>query len=71
VTSLVNKLQASESAGAVGSPAQWLGWHHDAYWISYQAASRFWGFQAAEVGVLLAITVMFVIGTIRLVNRRG
>jgi len=69
VTSLVNKLQASQAA--LGNPAQWLGRHHDAYWISYQAASRFWGFQAAEAGILLAITVAFVIGTIRLVDHRG
>jgi hypothetical protein len=68
VTSLVNKLEASKSA--LGNPAQWLEQHHDAYWISYQAASRFWGFQGAEAGILLAITVMFVIGTIRLADRR-
>lgn len=67
VTSLVNKLDASNP----GNTAQWLGQHHDAYWISYQAASRFWGFQAAEAGILLAITVMLVVGTIRLVGRRG
>ena len=70
VSSLVNKLDTSKSAAALNNPAQWLGWHHDAYWISYQAASRFWGFQGAEAGILVAITAMFVIGTIRLVNRR-
>jgi hypothetical protein len=71
VDSLVNQLQTSKSAAALGNPAQWLEQHHDAYWLSYQAASRFWGFQAAEAGLLLAITVMFVIGTITLISRRG
>lgn len=70
VNSLVNELDTSKSAAALGNPAQWLERHHDAYWISYQAASRFWGFQAAEAGILLAITVMFVIGTITLAGRR-
>lgn len=68
VTSLVNRLDASKSA--VNNPAQWLAWHHDAYWISYQAAGRFWVFQGAEVGILLAITVTFVIGAIKLISRR-
>jgi len=68
VTSLVNKLEASKSA--LGNPAQWLEQHHDTYWISYQATSRFWSFQGAEAGILLAITAMFVIGTIRLADRR-
>jgi hypothetical protein len=68
VTSLVNKLYASKSA--LNNPAQWLASRHDAYWISYQPAGRFWDFQGAEAGILLAITVIFVIGTIRLVNRR-
>jgi hypothetical protein len=70
VTSLVNKLDTSKSAAARNNPAQWLAWHHDAYWISYQAAGRSWVFQAAEAGILLVITVMFVIGTIRLISRR-
>jgi len=66
VNSLVNKLYASKSNNA----AQWLARHHDAYWISYQAAGRFWAFQLAEVGILLAITATFVIATIRLTGRR-
>jgi hypothetical protein len=70
VNSLVNKLYVSKSAAALNNPAQWLAWHHDAYWISYQAVSRFWVFQGAEAGILLAITVTFVIGTIRLISRR-
>lgn len=66
VDNLMNKLYASKS----GNPAQWLAWHHDAYWISYQAAGRFWTFQLAEAGILLAITATFVIATIRLTGRR-
>ena len=44
---------------------------HDAYWISYQAADRFWYFQAAEAAILLAVTMMFAIGIVKLVNRRA
>jgi ABC-type transport system involved in multi-copper enzyme maturation permease subunit len=68
VNSLVNKLDASR--WALTNPAGWLGRHHDAYWLSYQPVSRFWGFQGAEVGILLAITMMLVAATIGLVNRR-
>jgi ABC-type transport system involved in multi-copper enzyme maturation permease subunit len=69
--SLVNKLLASRSTVALSNPARWLALHHGAYWISYQAADRFWVFQGAEAGILLAITAAFVIGTIRLVGCRG
>jgi hypothetical protein len=70
VINLLAKLYASRSAGPLNNPSQWLARHHDAYWISYQAASRFWVFQAAEAGILLALTAMFMIGTIRLAGRR-
>lgn len=71
VNNLVNKLNASKSAAGPNNPAQWLARHHDAYWISYQAAGRFWAFQAAETGILLAITIAFIFGTIRLVRQHG
>jgi hypothetical protein len=70
VSALINRLDTSKSAAALNNPAQWLAWHHDAYWINYQAASRFWVFQTAEVGILLVITLIFVVGTIRLAGRR-
>jgi hypothetical protein len=71
VNSLVDELHAGNSAAALNNPAKWLASHHDVYWISYQAVSRFWVVQCAEAGILLAITVTFVIATIRLINRRG
>ena len=71
VSSLVNKLDSSRSPVALGNPAKWLMLRHDAYWISYQAADRFWYFQAAEAAILLAVTMMFAIGIVKLVNRRA
>jgi hypothetical protein len=69
VNSLVNKLDASNSAHA--NPVPWLARHHDLYWISYQAARRFWVFQGAESGVLLVIGVTFAIGAVWLTSRRA
>lgn len=71
VSSLVTKLDTSKSPVALGDPAKWLTLRHDAYWISYQAADRFWYFQAAEAAILLAVTMMFAIGIVKLVNRRA
>jgi hypothetical protein len=69
VNSLVGKLDASKSAGPLNDPARWLARHHDAYWVSYQAADKFWVFQGVEAVILLAVTAIFVIAAIRLIGR--
>jgi hypothetical protein len=50
---------------------QYLSQHGYTQWISYQPASRFWPFQWIESGWLVALSVLLIGATIRLVRRRA
>jgi len=52
------------------SSVQYLVQHGYTLWTSYQPASRFWPFQFIEAGGLLALSVVLIAATIRLVRRR-
>ena len=53
------------------SSVQYLSQHGFTQWISYQPASRFWPFQWIESGWLVALSVLLIGATIRLVRRRA
>ena len=53
------------------SPELCLAQHGYALWTSYQPASRFWPFQWIEGGWLLALSVLLIAATVRLVRRRA
>ncbi len=49
----------------------WLATHHDAFWVSYQPASRFWIFQGVAGVILIVLAVAFAVVTLRLITERG
>jgi hypothetical protein len=50
---------------------QWLSRHHEAYFVAYQPASRFWIFQGVEGAVLLGLAALLAFGTGLLIRRRA
>jgi hypothetical protein len=48
-----------------------LALHHDAFWVSYQPASRFWIFQGVEGAILIVLAALLVLGTLWVVRRRA
>jgi hypothetical protein len=52
-------------------PTRWLSLHHDAFWMSYQPASRFWIFQGVEAVVLIGLAVLFSFATVRCIRGRA
>ena len=68
VRKLVDKMY---SANLSKSPAVWLAQHHDAYWVSYQPANRFWMFQSVEAVILVGLTLVLAWGTASLIRRRA
>ena len=56
--------------GVVGGFARCLSQHGYTLWASYQPANRFWPFQWIEGGWLLALSVLLIAATVRLVRRR-
>jgi uncharacterized protein YneF (UPF0154 family) len=76
VASQVLQGAPSQVAGKGGVPqalgsVQYLSQHGYTQWISYQPASRFWPFQWIESGWLVALSVLLIGATIRLVRRRA
>ena len=51
--------------------AQCLSQHGYTLWASYQPTTRFWPFQWIEGGWLLALSALFIAGTVWLVRRRA
>lgn len=51
--------------------AAWMSLHHYTYWLSYQAADRFWYFQAITGAALAALATAFAVMTVWLVRSRG
>jgi hypothetical protein len=49
---------------------RWLALHHYAYWISYQPAGHFWIIQATLGLVILALTALCGLGSIRVIKGR-
>ncbi len=68
VRKLVDKMY---SANLSKSPAVWLAQHHDAYWVSYQPANRFWMFQSVEAVILVGLALVLALGTASLIRRRA
>jgi hypothetical protein len=68
VRKLVDKMY---SANLSKSPAVWLAQHHDAYWVSYQPANRFWMFQSVEAVILVGLALVLAWGTASLIRRRA
>ncbi len=67
---------APQLAGKGGVPkslnvTQYLNQHGYTLWTSYQPGSRFWPFQWIEGGWLLALSVLLIAATVRLVRRRA
>ena len=58
------------SSGLLGGFAQCLSQHGYTLWARYQPASRFWPFQWIEGGWVLALSVLLIAATVRLVQRR-
>jgi hypothetical protein len=54
-----------------GTLAGCLSQHGYTLWTSYQPASRFWPFQWIEGGWLLALSLLLIATTVRLVHRRA
>ena len=48
-----------------------LALHHDAFWVSYQPASRFWIFQGIQGAILIVLAAPLVLGTLWVVRRRA
>jgi hypothetical protein len=61
----------SAVARGVTDPTRWLSLHHEAFWVSYQPASRFWIFQGAEGGVLIVLAALLGLATVWCVCRRA
>jgi hypothetical protein len=61
-----NAMPAISAAGQL----RWLARHHDAFWVTYQPASRFWLFQGVTDVILLLLALLLAAGTIRLLRRR-
>ena len=55
----------------LADPTRWLSLHHDAFWMSYQPASRFWIFQGVEAVVLIGLAVLFSFATVRCIRGRA
>jgi hypothetical protein len=51
--------------------AGWLAAHHLVYWLAYQPGSRYWVFQFAEFGALLAAAGLLAGLTVTMVRRRA
>jgi hypothetical protein len=62
---------AAKPGGDPTDPFAWLMQHGYTQWTSYQPNSRYWPFQAIELGWLLALTALFLGLTVWLVRRRG
>jgi hypothetical protein len=81
VEQLCNDNRGGSAAGGPGtssnvvtftnSPAQCLSQHGYTSWTSYQPGSRFWPFQWIEAGWLLALSVLLIAVTVRVVRRRA
>jgi hypothetical protein len=50
---------------------QWWAARHIYFWLAYQPASRFWLFQFAELGVLVAVSAVLTAVIVRAVRRSG
>jgi hypothetical protein len=59
----------SSSAGFVANPSQWLMSRHEAFWVSYQPASRYGLVQGLEGAVLIAVAIILVTVTVRTIRR--
>jgi hypothetical protein len=57
-----------ESANGTNNPdaaKQWMTLHHYTYWVSYQPANHFWILQVVVGLIVLAVTALCVLGTVR------
>jgi hypothetical protein len=72
VATFSNSLNALwNPSGTPGSQASWVARHHLTLWVSYQSASRFWIFQAAEGGAAVVAALILAAAAIWLVRRRA
>lgn len=64
---LVNRIGGNAPAAVIWRR---LAARHVAYWLSYQPASRYWLFQAAQAAILAALAAAAGLGAVRLAGRR-
>ena len=57
---------ANENVGQL----PWLIAHHYSYWVSFQPATRYWGFQSIESGTLVIASLVLVAATYYLLRQR-
>ena len=69
-SNVMDHVQSAVARG-VTDPTRWLSLHHEAFWVSYQPASRFWIFQGAEGGVLIVLAALLGLATVWCVCRRA
>jgi hypothetical protein len=62
VTRLLDSANGTRNPDAA---KQWMTLHHYTYWVSYQPANHFWILQAVVGLVILAVTALCVVGTVR------
>jgi len=48
-----------------------LALHHLTFWVTYQPATRLWIFQGIEGAILIVLTAVLVLGTLRVVRHRA
>jgi hypothetical protein len=52
-------------------PTRWLALRHYAFWVSYQPASRFWIFQGIVGVILVGLSTLILLGTLRILRHRA
>jgi hypothetical protein len=60
-----------EKVAAANTELAWYGTHHVYFWLAYQPAGRYWLFRFAEFGVLLVVSALLVMLTLRIARRRA
>jgi ABC-type transport system involved in multi-copper enzyme maturation permease subunit len=63
------QLNRFDSKRGSSAAPRWLALHHYTYWVSYQPANHFWILQAFVGLVLLCISALCVLGTVRSIRR--
>jgi hypothetical protein len=54
---------------AANTELTWYAARHVYFWLAFQPASRYWLFQFAELGVLLVVSALLVVLTLRIARR--
>ena len=66
----VSLYEASNGYNDPHAASRWLALHHYTYWLAYQPADHFWMLQAIVGLVVLGLTVVCVLGTVRCIRER-